>query len=152
MNIIIENPSHNPDAIDYTQWSYRNPITNSEIIRRLQADGIHPNTHPKAVDLYAGDGSIARILSEQGWNPQDITCIDLYLPNDPLVPNAQWIHLNLDNLYHAQQLDQPLPPEAELLRDQFDAVFMSASYIGIDHSDKVCEFFVKPDGYILNLG
>lgn len=108
---------------------------------------------PRAVDLFAGDGSWARRLIDNGWKPENITCIDIYVSPTPLVEGVNWRHMNLVALYEALKKRAILPTEVESLRGGWDLTTMSYGsvlYGGDQYSDKrISRFFTRPKGIML---
>lgn len=66
-----------------------------DVVQWLAGNGITPNTHPSACDLFSGDGAGALAFFESGWHPSAITCIDHRVSGSPLVPNAQFHYIDL---------------------------------------------------------
>jgi hypothetical protein len=146
--IVIANPRLNTDS--YRRWSYGSDPEGFRSV--LAIKGITPISHPKAVDLCAGDGSFARMLVENGWNEEDITCVDRFHTTTPLVSQSTWLYWDLRALASAVMQQLPIPTEVASYRHQFDvAVLMQGEKMDWGEEDIVCEYLVRPGGYIHTL-
>src|SRR3989304_3825264 len=117
--IVIADPSFNSDP--QSDWSFRYPADSSAMFKEFQLRRkITPNTHPLACDLFAGQGGVTAILLEQGWLPNNITCIDIGKPENHTVLYGDWAstqkavirkwkHWDLAALATALFKKQPLP-------------------------------------------
>ncbi len=114
----------------------------------LRRNNITPYNHPIAADVFAGDGSMAFLLSQEGWNPSDITCFDQAVSRKPLVPGVNWRYWNLATLADALDNNVTLPPEVEMCRGKFDLA-ISLQSLQLDSGLTVCRFLVKPQGKII---
>lgn len=119
-----------------------------KIAKELRFRNITPHSHPLAADIFAGDGSMAYLLSQEGWNPSDITCFDRAKSRKPLVQGVNWRYWNLAALADALASNVTLPPEVEMYRGGFDLA-MSLQSERRDSGLTVCSFLVKPGGEII---
>lgn len=145
----IENPVRNtsdPMYVRYSHVSVTRPFIREAFTSFLQTHKLSPETHPRILDLCAGDGGLARMAADMGWT--DITCIDKFLPADSLVPTATWLTWNLYNLYTNIRFDD-MDASTLPYRNIFDLVLMANSELGnIDIEMTVCSFFVNQNGQI----
>lgn len=75
----------------------------------------------RVVDLCAGNGAVAHVLVNNfGVNPSNVTLIDQFSPNPPLVVGCTWIATNLFEA--AKQLERHRDPIQLPGRDMFDLV------------------------------
>lgn len=151
--IIISNSGLNEDP--YRDFSYRIQEENfrHSLFGQLMHERVTPITHPKAVDLCAGDGCLARILVDNGWKEANLTCIDRYKSPTPLVPDARWFYWDLEQLYLHLERRLSLPEEVLSFRHQFDIAMLWLGGFGLGESGRelLCKYFVKPKGYILHI-
>lgn len=148
--IIIRNPILNPDEL-FRSYSYDTKEIR-EGMSEFLARKITKESHPKAIDLCAGDGSYARILVDNGWKGQNMTCVDRFRTRTPLVKDAVWRYWDLEQMAHELQLRQPMPEEITLLKGSFDiAFFWFSRFIKKEDRLLVCRYLVRPDGYISTL-
>ena len=151
--IIIPDPEINTNP--WRRYTYSSEGIRLLIPSQLSHEGITPQTHPQVVDLCAGDGSIARILADNGWSLSIITCIDKLVSPTPLVEGVRWLYWDLRELAKSVIGDVSLPTEVVKKRNSFDVVCL---WSGIDEDETknigwlerkiICDFFVKPTGYI----
>lgn len=110
--------------------------------------GIRPSDYPRAVDLCSGEGYVAYMLTNYGWKPNDITCIDLYMPSSPFVTSANWRYMDLYNLGKAIKSGEKLPSAVEFYREKFDIGMM---ILGINkYQQELMNFFVRNGGISCN--
>ncbi len=111
----------------------------------LAKNDVNPASHPTAIDLCAGDGSIARILVDLGWNPDDITCIDLHRSRNPLVTDVRWLHWDLEALLETINDSGPLPGVVEGYKGYFDIAILAQGNMGIGMTgiNTLLQFFVR---------
>lgn len=154
-SILIPNPTENKSSFS----SFFSEDSGWKDILKETLDSRHatPQSHPHALELFAGDGPIAGMLHEWGW--QDITCADLYLPKKPLAPKGStWIFLDLaeviERLNHGGDLN-----EINFLKNEFDIV--TATFprnkhdaVSFDRDDlkELTNFFSRPDGVVFVAG
>jgi hypothetical protein len=117
--IIIPNPQLNTDA--YRGWGMYDPLVD-RLGAVLQISSISPATHPKAIDLASGDGALAIKLIGLGWKPQDITCVDIAMPNPPMGEGMLWRYWDVDGLGYALAQHNSIPEEIQRLQGRFDVV------------------------------
>lgn len=72
--ISIPDPPLNKDSL-LNRYS-TDKLTLRNIAKGLRFKDITPYSHPIAADVFAGDGSMAYLIEQEGWNPSDITCFD----------------------------------------------------------------------------
>ncbi len=143
--IEIENPPINTDvylkrfSLDFGSEGTLIPT----LLRTISQEGITPETHPKAADVCAGVGSIAKIISELGW--RDVTCFDRERVPEPEWPT--WRYLDLASLGRAIIADTPLPEQVERLRYSFDLVLAVQSELSSRYLPVVCDFLTRAGGY-----
>lgn len=115
---------------------------------------IYPTTHPNAIDLASGDGPWAKRLIANGWETKNITCVDIAIPNPPVIEGLTWIYWDLeafgDYLQH-KGYGFEFPPEIEAYRGAFDVV--TSSYagrkgMGLRNGHLVSNFFAKEGALI----
>ncbi len=75
LDIVIDKPRLNEMGI-FASYSHNDSLISHALDTQRQKAGITPHDFPRAVDLCAGDGSLARYLVDRGWDPKNITCID----------------------------------------------------------------------------
>ncbi len=136
------------------EFNVRSDSEQDNIFTKLVDSGtIGPEKYPRALDLYAGDGSWARRFVEHGWDPQNVTCIDRDRTETPLVPEARWIYMDLFYLAEFLREHYRLPAGAEALRHRWDLV--ASSYGAIVAKDPradqllLAQFFVRKKGAMI---
>lgn len=142
--IIIPNPHINDS------WTRRHAHTAGDcamFMPTIDLWGLTAQSHPKVVELCAGDGPWAKAFADAGWNPQDITCIDIARTNTPLIDGAKWLHWDLDALAQGIIEDRELPDDVLEYKGRFDIVFLTYGF-GISYKDILCEYFVRKNGFI----
>ena len=148
-HILMQEVALNPFA--HTDVSYT-PEVETDLMRLFNEHGITPETHPKAVDLYAGDGSLAKILVKNGWQEENMTCIDMSRSHSPLVRKANWLFWNLDSLDEALQSGVKIPTEVSQTSGQFDISLIYATPMSKEGLETIGNFFTKRGGYIVHNG
>jgi hypothetical protein len=67
------------------------------VAEQLDLAHASPATHPKVLELFAGDAPLSYWLSRRGWS--NFTCIDMAMSPTSLAPdNTTWIYANLQEL------------------------------------------------------
>ncbi len=143
--------TYNPNDEILRRWTYSvdGGSMRSFIIEYLNSKKINPSTHPKVMDLCSGDGSLAAILIENGWNPSNITCVDLFKSPSPLIYGVNWKYLNISHdLVLKVRNGQGVKKEFSLLEHSFDLVTLFQGYERSDIEQEACEYFVKSSGFI----
>lgn len=147
--VLIENPTYNtsdPVYVRYSHISPTRPFIEEALDSFIRTHAISPQSHSRVVDLCAGDGGLAHKVYVRGW--RNITCVDQFLPTEPLVATAAWLTWNLYNLYVNIRHDD-MDPDTLPHRNAFDLVLMGNSELGSNEMElAVSRFFVRPDGYI----
>ena len=151
-NILIENPKVNPELKKLRQWS-NIPQTKKDILEHLSDWEVKPTTHKKAVDICAGDGTVAALLLEAGWRPEYVLCVDQYQSPTPLVPDdIRWEFLDIQALYNALQSDSELPNTVKQHHGQYDlAIALFGDNLipsAIEVERVICGFFAKESSHI----
>lgn len=147
LEIIIREPQDNEDPT--RGWSYNCGSFGMILPASLKLHGITPATHPRIVDLWAGDGSCARIFVENGWQEPNIVCIDMYRSPTPLVPRAQWRYWDLRKLGYVIPYKEFLPPEVLAFKEQFDIAVSMFSYGRPESENAICELLVRKGGFVM---
>lgn len=114
---------------------------------------VTPETHPKVVELAAGDGPIAKLLVKRGWRPENITCVDRDESPNPMVPGVKWMYIDLPTLYE-EYIRKNLNPEPEILamKGAFDLVSFCNTGWDMPHlEEKLAEYFKRPSGYVFRI-
>ena len=150
VEILIPHPEINKDK--HRGYSYKNPELKSLISDQIQLWHVSPTTHPRVVDLCSGDGSLAHMMTELGWQPDNITCIDLCISPTPKVQDVHWKYMNLKNLAFSLKYNWDIPPEVNEYRHTFDVVTEWLGFLGEKDRFLLSHFFSRPGGYILNEG
>ena len=146
--IIINSPRLNPDYLASRTYQYDQSLVANKIVG---AD-ISPVTHPKAIDLFAGNGSVARLLSEGEWKEENIVCVDLCQPKNPLVERAQWCYWDLIQLLKAISHPESIPEEISQFRRCFDIVAIAQGPITSSDVEVLGGYFKSKDGVIIPIG
>lgn len=147
--IEIKEPKVNPEERKYTSFTYivgggENRI---EIPEMLTGMKVSPYSHPNAIDLFAGDGSGARILVDLGWKVRNILCVDLYIPRFPLVNDVEWKFWDLLSLSQSIRYGKPEIPASVLrFRGQFDIVLCLNYEYSLSETRPLSGFFKGTDG------
>lgn len=150
--IVIPNPRINSIEQEYRRYSFESDSYRRFFFDCLKQHQITPKKYPKAVDLFAGDGSLAAFLKEKGWQEGNITCVDNTISPTPLVDGAEWLYWDLRSLSRFVQTGEPIPPEIQSLAHSFDVVVMSQSYLdSTDNEGTLCRYFVRPGGFVLSM-
>ena len=146
--ILISHPEVNQDF--QRNYSYRDGWARDMMPVVLRELGISPASHPNAIELFAGDGSWARMLVDNGWNEESLTCIDMRKSPTPLVPKADWLYWDLSQLARALLEHSDLPPEAASLQGKFNLVYSFYGDQSMAAEDALGSFFVSPGGIVFN--
>ena len=142
--LIIENPVNNGNF--YRRYAFESLHFRPNFYRFLDLKEITPKTHPKVVDLCAGDGSISKLLTDKGWNPRDLTCVDLYKSPTPLVNGVTWRYWDLEELADHLKILRDIPAQILDLQNTFDFVVLWNGFLRRETETSVCKFFVRLDG------
>ena len=122
--IRIENPPINRS--DHTSFFLFSDELIDTFKEKLTHNLITPNSYPRVIELFAGDGPVAATLSELGW--QDFTCADQAVSAHPVAPqNTVWIYLNLLEVIHRLKNNRDLN-EISDLKHHFDIVTATFSF------------------------
>ena len=113
---------------------------------------VTPATHPRVVDLFTGDGSIAKMIMNMGWQPDNITCIDQCISPTPVVQGVHWEYMYLHSLAHALKYHLAIPSKVEHYRHAFDVVMEWLGYGDPKDIAILYKFFARPGGYIFKEG
>jgi hypothetical protein len=148
-------PSRTPEthrnAFNYYRWE--------ELLQDWLGETITPQSHPRALELFAGDGPIAEYLYKQGW--RNITCIDFEKSDTHFeASGVAWKYVDLEELLVSINMHE-IPHEIDSLEHSFDIV--SATFalrpgktdlfdMFIPDRDimDLCEFFAKPGALIFS--
>ncbi len=125
--------------------SYSSGVGRKTTLELLRKHNLSPNTHPRVVDLCAGEGSWAKILIERGWDPNHIVCIDRRRPENPPPEGVKWEYWDLRALATSLRNRTPLPKEVAVYRRSFDLAVMTYG-LGSREGRPLFKFFVKPQG------
>ena len=127
----------------------RNSLLEGKLAKVIAEGIISPERFPLAVDLFAGDGSWAKRLVDNGWAPANITCVDIARTETPLVDGVNWLYLDLAALAHVANRGH-LHGQVGQLRGRFDLAFSSfgaiSTYGAEDTADILCGFFIRRGG------
>ncbi|MFC1790734.1 hypothetical protein ACFLZP_04610 [Patescibacteria group bacterium] len=108
---------------------------------------ITPQSHPRAVELFAGDAPHAAIMTRLGWRARDIVCIDYRRSRDPLVRGVQWRYYDLHHLSLALMVDGEIPGSILSLRQQGDVVIaINQWWRSKETLDQLVNFFCRRGG------
>lgn len=163
-DVIIYNPSINIEETrrytsprQITEGFYGGDGHYDAMFARLVSSGeITPEQFPRALDFFAGDGSWARRFVENGWDPQNVTCIDIARTETPLVRQAKWIYMDLAKLVDYIKAGW-VPGEAEVHRHKWDLVAACYGVMQGNMADNASEtllaqFFVRKRGAMIVQG
>lgn len=148
--ILITEPRPNRDY--RSSYSFNDPFAH-EVVRDCFPDwGITPQTHPRAADICAGDGSWARLLVDNGWKPEDILCVDRCRSLGPLVEGVKWEYWDVDALrdrlltarFHLEGPTE-IPEGVAVHQGKFDLVIV---LLGAERraANEVANYLVRPGG------
>lgn len=145
--IVIREPQLNKDP--YRDWT-THTWENKDFPKYALKMGVSPSTHPRVADLCAGNGRWAVRFVQNGWLPENITCIDQAIPNPTLVEGLSWLHWNLRELGWRIKTGKPIPEGVERLKGTLDCVVTSSGGIGFGLPDEglVCEFLARNGAFI----
>jgi len=161
MEIIIAEPKFNHDP--HSSYSYTDrDMRDFDKLRNFRKYGITSETHPKAIDICAGDGSWARILCDNGWKEENILCVDRYKSGSPLVSGVESNYWDINALgkrlflehdqtfsaYMRRLLSGQIPPEVLEKKGVFDLAVLGFGTLKQSLEEEVCNFFVRPKGHI----
>lgn len=153
LGIIINEPYPNVDRHRrYSEGS--SSVQGRWIVDLVESGEVTPEAFPKAIDLFAGDGSWARRLTQHGWIPEDITCVDIYESPTPLVQGVIWKYMDLLALWRAIKNNVVLPKEVQDLEGKWDLTTMSYGAGLYEDGDRdseliISNFFTRPGGVML---
>lgn len=148
--IIIANPEINRDRLRAHAYQSRVSDINKDSFRiSLAGLGITPDSHSNVVDLCAGDGGMARILVDLGWDESRILCVDRCVSSTPLVEKAKWVYWDLEELGRALILGRAIPEEIERYRERFDITFLVNGLTNEYYAKEVMNFFSKPNSLMI---
>lgn len=147
--IIVSNPNINTDAYrNFSEFGFEN----THFPRIIKERGIYATTHPRAVDLAAGNSPWSVRLINNGWLAENITCIDIAIPDSPFIEGLKWLYWDTNELGHTLASSRPcvLPDEVEKLKEAFDIIVTSYGGIGVGfrHDELVCDFLAKDKAFI----
>jgi hypothetical protein len=149
-DIIISNPTLN--VAFERRFGLIGPGEFREDVLLFDKCGLSPEEYPKVCDLSSGDGTMALFLTQQGWKPNTITCIDYYRPNPSLVDGVSWAFMDLLALCCALEQNKQLPAEVERFRGNFDIVTHIYGYFTTEDEMRINRFFVRDGGFIFGAG
>lgn len=135
---------------DQRSWSYASGEDAKMYIAKSwpEAGEVSPLTHPKIADLCAGDGSVAGIFCESGWDPRNILCVDRYRSLTPVVQGVTWGYWDVTELGRRLLHKGSIPPEVSQYQGLFDIVVHDLSGIRRELRQVVCDYLVRPGGLI----
>jgi len=156
LDVLIENATYcDPKDRYLRRFSYtvHGGETREFLAEKLERSGVTAKSHPDAIDLFAGDGSGAKILEENGWKPENITCVDRCLPREPLVDNCHWKMWDLGAMIHELRLkrEDSFPDEVKSKKGAFDVVFSLQPEYSIEENRIITGYFAKKDGMIITI-
>src|SRR3989344_7331928 len=133
-------PIINPESRHFRRWTYEvsHGMDRGWISDHLNQVGVSPEFYPNVCDLCSGDGSVAAILVENGWEPSRITCVDQFKSPSPLVVGVNWNYFNITDLVWALRNGQEIPDDISRLRNLFDLVTLFQGYAGMDIDGAAC--------------
>lgn len=144
--IIIPNPLINQDPLRDHAYRANGLYEQREFLRTAR---ILPTDYPVVADVCAGDGGWARILTDHGWESGNITCIDWYRTETPLVTGVNWQYWDVDQLAWEILSGRPLPVAIMSYKNRFDLVFLVNGILtSRRHINAVCGFLVRPGGKV----
>lgn len=156
MKVVIDRPTINMLDECYRRWSYTDCEARKIADQLIEDHNLNPDSHPKVIELCAGDGSVLANLRERGWNPENMTAVDKHISPDALVP-CEWLYADLekfDILLAEKDLKEINDSGLMPYRGQFDAGFLVQGHF-MDHGDswqaarRVTQFFVKEGGPVI---
>lgn len=148
--IIIQNPKLNTNP--YRRFSYSENHKNF-VAWKLQEAGIHADTHTHGLDLCAGDGPGAWIMTELGMQKDHILCVDKEAPNPPIVKGIPWLHVDVNEFSRelSKESDQRIPLELQPLKHRFDIIISAYPQATESAVERVVNFFLQPGGKYIKL-
>jgi hypothetical protein len=152
--IVIAHPEINTDTLRSHAYAAEGSDKFQSYIRALlEESGATPASHPNVVDLCAGDGSMARILADQGWDESRILCVDRYISPTPLVENVRWAYWDLEALGRSLVLGEVLSEQIERYREGFDITCLVNGLPNQSaYGRAISRFFSKPNSLLLPFG
>ena len=147
--MFIENPPENEVPIWYRRAVLRDNLTDI-FHRNLKRSKITPESHPKVLELFAGDGPLADELHQLGW--RDITCVDRAKSPDPIAPkDTQWLYINLWSTAFGLKTGNDIS-KLESMRNRYNivtATFAIDETVIMSHRDidALCDFFLAENGF-----
>lgn len=148
--IIIQDPLINTDPLKDHAYRAMGRYEIKQLMGVWDRCGISPEICPVVADVCAGDGGWARILTDNGWRPENITCIDRKRTETPLVAGVNWEYWDVEELGTEILLGRPLPDAVKLYENRFDLVLLVNGGISRHCSDAVGRFLVCPGGKVFN--
>jgi hypothetical protein len=148
MEIVIAEPAINHD--NYRSYAYEDSTFRSVFQTGLDRRGINPATHPMALDLCAGDGSLARILVDKNWDFGNITCVDRFRTTTPLQEGVNWRYWDLKSLGYSIIDGKELPEEILNFQHKFDVVLLWNGNFTKEVDEAVCRFFAHQGSIIFS--
>jgi len=147
--LIITNPRLNrSNQRDYTYLSDRNMYFRKAIPEDVQSAGIS-SEKAKILDICAGNGSGGRILTDAGFDPKNIVCVDTHKPNPNLIEGCTWKHWDMKELVSRLCFDQEVPDEISEYRGKFDVVLTLQTRLDRIDERIIGEYFVKKGGGVV---
>jgi len=148
--IVVKRPTENNDNFRDISWthSHLSWILANEFTKENHLSHI---ASPKICDLFAGEGGMANIFMELGWESSDITCIDLHTPDSgsELATGAKWLFWDLKRLTEAIVDNEVLPKSVLKHKNKFDLVVMAYGDLKPKLEPILTEFFAKDKNNIL---
>jgi hypothetical protein len=135
-----------PDPEEVLDYTYNDPDSEEILGNLLDKCGVKAETHPRVVDLGAGFGSLSQLMVEKfNWKPENMTCIDRYVPRKKLNNQFNWLIWDLKELYAQLSEGTELPPEIEKWRGQFDVIVAAQIPVEPPELAALVGFFLADD-------
>lgn len=85
---------------------------------------------------------------DKGWKGSNMTCVNRFKTDTPLVTDAIWRYWDLEKLAQAIRNKRRLPEEIAKAHHSFDIAFLWLGELSKNDSLLVCRYLVRSDGYI----
>lgn len=141
----------NPKSDWFRRYSYEKDETREMIEEFVRVYRLSPETHPRVLDLHAGDGSFAGILKRLGWPENQMVCLDKYKSPDPLVQGVRWIYVDTSPFTYELMNNNTISYNAlSVFKESFDIVGAFQTDLNPDYEEKLCRFFARSGGFIFS--
>ena len=141
--IIISNPPISSDFFrnhtGESRWDQK------QLQRNIALGGISPNEFPRIADFCSGNLYAAKVFVDNGWNPQDVTGVDIKIPDAAAVSEAQMKYWDLVVLSKVINKHQMIPYDVVKYKESFYLIILSVPGV-VTHVSELLRYFLRIGG------